>query len=167
MSAARKPRFQLRAMRPEDVPQVHALETAIFPTPWSLNSYQFEVERNPASELWVIEVRDGSGQGHIAAYLVAWLLMDEVHIANIAVAPKFRHQGLGRRLLRHVLRRAAQDGMRFATLEVRMSNKPARALYESFGFEVAGRRQRYYRDNHEDALTMRLDALDRVLLAEA
>lgn len=167
MSTARKPSYLLRAMRPEDLPQVYALEIAIFPTPWSLNSYQFELERNPASELWVIEARDGAGQSQIAAYLVAWLLIDEVHIANIAVAPDFRHLGLGRRLLRHTLRQAAEDGLRYATLEVRVGNKAARALYKSFGFEVAGRRRRYYRDNNEDALTMRLEALDRVLLAEA
>lgn len=166
MSTRRKPRFLLRAMRREDVEQVHALETSIFPTPWSLNSYQFEVEDNPASELWVIEAGQGKGQSRIAAYLVAWLLVDEVHIANIAVAPAFRHRGLARRLLRHTLQRAAKDGMRYATLEVRVSNSAARALYESFGFEVAGRRKRYYRDNQEDALSMRLETLDRVLLAE-
>ena len=89
-----------------------------------------------------------------------------MHIANIAVAPTFRHMGLARRLLRHTLQRAAKDGMRYATLEVRVSNSAARALYESLGFEVAGRRKRYYRDNQEDALSMRLETLDRVLLAE-
>jgi ribosomal-protein-alanine N-acetyltransferase len=153
----------LRPMEGRDLEAVHALEMAIFPTPWSFNSYKFELEGNPASELWVIE---GPG-GEVAAYAVVWLLVDEAHVANIAVAPNYRQQGLGRRLLRHALVRAAKQGMRYATLEVRASNKTARNLYKSFGFEVVGKRKAYYRDNQEDALTMRLEALDRVLLAEA
>lgn len=155
--------FTLRPMERRDLEAVHALELAIFPTPWSFNSYQFELERNNASELWVL----AASNGDVAAYAVVWLLVDEAHIANIAVAPDYRQQGLGRRLLRHALGRAAQSGMRYATLEVRVSNKAARQLYKSFGFEVVGKRKAYYRDNQEDALTMRLEALDRVLLAEA
>ncbi len=155
--------FTLRPMQSADLEAVHALELAIFPTPWSFNSYKFELERNPASELWVLEAPNGA----VAAYAVVWLLVDEAHIANIAVAPDYRQQGLGRRLLHHALTRAAKDGMRYATLEVRVGNKAARQLYKSFGFEVVGRRKAYYRDNQEDALTMRLEALDRVLLAQA
>lgn len=158
--------FTLRAMRRGDLPQVHALELATFPTPWSFNSYKFELERNPASELWVIEAEE-EGQSRLGAYIVVWLLGEELHVANIAVVPAYRQKGLGRRLMHHVLSRAARAGMRYATLEVRVSNRAARALYESLGFQVAGRRKHYYRDNQEDALTMRLDALDRILLAEA
>lgn len=157
------PDFTLRPMERRDLEAVHALELSIFPTPWSFNSYKFELEGNPASELWVIEAPSGA----VAAYAVVWLLVDEAHIANIAVAPDYRRQGLGRRLLRHALIRAAKDGMRYATLEVRAGNRAARSMYKSFGFEVVGKRKAYYRDNQEDALTMRLEALDRVLLAEA
>ena len=158
--------FELRPMRRGDLPQVHALELAIFPTPWSFNSYQFELERNTASDLWVIEAQEGS-ETKVVAYVVVWLLVDEAHIANIAVDPAYRRLGLARRLMQHVLARAARQGLSCATLEVRAGNHAAQTLYESFGFSVAGRRKAYYRDNQEDALTMRLDALDRVLLAEA
>ena len=90
------PDFLLRRMAPIDLQKVHALEIAIFPTPWSLNSYEFELERNPASEQWVIETTmDESSQ--IAAYSVCWRLGDELHIANLAVAEEYRQQGLGRR----------------------------------------------------------------------
>jgi ribosomal-protein-alanine N-acetyltransferase len=163
MSAARAAQsFKLRAMRHADLDSVLALEEAIFPTPWSMNSYRFELERNPASELWVIEVKDTEGQVEIAAYTVCWLLVDELHIANIAVAAAYRRLGLGRRLMTHALERAKADGARSASLEVRASNLGAQALYAGFGFEVVGKRKAYYHDNREDALLMYLPSLEGV-----
>lgn len=148
--------FHLRPMRHEDLAQVHALEEIIFPTPWSLNSYEFELERNPASRQWVIVDRSEAEQEQIAAYCVCWLLGDEMHIANLAVSPEFRRQGLGRELLVHMLNYGAANGIRSATLEVRAGNRAALELYKSFGFQVVGRRKGYYRDNQEDALLMQL-----------
>jgi ribosomal-protein-alanine N-acetyltransferase len=151
--------FTLRKMRMEDVGAVHSLEMDIFTTPWSLNSYQFEVGENNASEPWLAEAQDANGRPVIAGYIVPWLLIDEVHIANLAVATSFRRMGLARRLLQQALERAATKGARKATLEVRAGNQAALALYESFGFRPVGRRKRYYHDNGEDALLMLLDKL--------
>lgn len=157
--------FKLRPMRRADLTQVHALEEIIFPTPWSMNSYEFELERNPASEQWVIETQADS-EIKIAAYSVCWLLGDELHIANLAVAPEFRRLGLGRRLLEHMLRRAAADGIHSATLEVRVGNLAAQALYAGFGFHEVARRKGYYRDNHEDALLMQLPHIEAAIQPE-
>ena len=157
-------KFKLRRMSRSDIDQVHALEERIFPTPWTRKSYEFELERNPASEQWVIEAWAEHSEWVIIAYSVCWRLGDELHIANIAVSPGFRRRGLGRRLLHHVLARAARKGMRSATLEVRSGNQAARALYASFGFEVVGKRKRYYSNNGEDALLMQLAQLDPVAL---
>lgn len=154
------PGFQLRPMRAEDLAQVHQLEQDIFPTPWSLNSYKFELEQNIASRQWVIEEQDE----HIAAYIVCWMLGgDHIHIANLAVAPAYRRQGLARWLLSHALAYAAQAGAHSAALEVRAGNQAARALYASFGFQVAATRKGYYQDNREDALLMHLAHLETVL----
>ncbi|MCW5888688.1 MAG: ribosomal protein S18-alanine N-acetyltransferase [Anaerolineales bacterium] len=154
------PSLHIRPMRLHDVEAVHALEEQIFPTPWSLNSYRFEVQQNTASHAWVVEVQGGASSGAIAAYAVCWLLAgEEFHIANIAVAPAYQRQGLGRRLLTHVLQAGAQLGAHTAALEVRASNLAAQALYSQFGFEVAAVRKGYYQDNHEDAWLMVQPAL--------
>lgn len=146
--------FALRPMRGEDLEQVHQLDECIFPTPWSLNSYKFELEQNTASHQWVIEAGD-----QIAAFVVCWYLGDEVHIANLAVSPDFRRRHLGRTLLAYALTQAAEAGMHSATLEVRAGNKAAQALYATFGFQVVATRKGYYQDNREDALLMQLPHL--------
>lgn len=152
------PGFTLRAMRIEDLAEVHHLDELIFPTPWSLNSYKFELEQNTASRQWVIEKQTDEGR-QIVAYIVCWLLGDEVHIANLAVASEYRRSGLGRALLAFGLSQAAQAGMHSATLEVRASNQAAQTLYTSFGFQVVATRRGYYQDNREDALLMQLPHL--------
>jgi ribosomal-protein-alanine N-acetyltransferase len=161
-----KTKFKLRRMRRKDLERIFALEQRIFPTPWTMKSYEFELEHNPASEQWIIEAWMDHEEWQVVAYCVCWFLGDEVHIANLAVAPKFRHQGLGRRLLGHVLVRATEKGMRSATLEVRAGNRVAQNLYESFGFVEMGRRKRYYSDNREDALLMQLPHLEKDALQE-
>lgn len=160
MSVSAATKFKLRRMRLSDIDQVHALEERIFPTPWTRKSYEFELESNPASEQWIIETWAEHQEWIIVAYTVCWQLGDELHVANLAVVPKYRRRGLGRRLLHHVLARAAEQGMRSATLEVRSGNQAAQILYTSFGFEVVGKRKRYYSNNHEDALLMQLPHLD-------
>jgi ribosomal-protein-alanine N-acetyltransferase len=154
-------KFKLRRMRLSDIDQVHELEERIFPTPWTRKSYEFELESNPASEQWIIETWAEHQEWIVVAYTVCWQLGDELHVANLAVAPKYRRRGLGRRLLHHVLARAAEQGMKSATLEVRSGNQAAQTLYTSFGFKVVGRRKRYYSNNHEDALLMQLPHLHR------
>lgn len=162
--ALEETKFKLRRMRRSDIEQVHALEERIFPTPWTRKSYEFELEHNPASEQWVIEAWTEHGEWIVVAYSVCWHLEDELHVANLAVAPRFRRRGLGRRLLQHVLARAVQKGMKSATLEVRSGNQAAQVLYLSLGFEVVGKRKRYYSNNREDALLMQLPHLDLAAL---
>ncbi len=165
MDARQATKFKLRRMRLGDIDQVHALEERIFPTPWTRKSYEFELQSNPASKQWIIEAWSEHKEWIIVAYSVCWQLGDELHIANFAVAPKYRRRGLGRRLLHHVLARAAETGMKSATLEVRSGNQTAQILYTRFGFEIVGRRKRYYSNNHEDALLMQLPHLDRSALS--
>ena len=150
--------FHIRRMTVEDVPAVTQLDRISFTLPWTERSFHFEVTSNPASRCWVAE----SG-GALAGVVVAWLLVDEVHIATIATHPDFRRQGIAQALLAHVLKLGAEEGAISSFLEVRESNSAAQELYRKFGYEETGRRLRYYKDNGENAILMTLENLrDRV-----
>jgi ribosomal-protein-alanine N-acetyltransferase len=142
-------------MKFDDLAEVAALEREVFPDPWSADSFLAEIERRPEIGQPLV-VRDG---GDLVAYAVLWFIVDEVHIGNIAVRPGRQGRGLGTELMRHILDEGRRRGMTFATLEVRPSNRSARALYERFGFRQVAVRRNYYRDNREDALVLAL-ALD-------
>lgn len=147
--------FHLRRMTAEDVPAVAELDRLSFSLPWPERSFRFEVTNNPNSRCWVAE-----SDGRIVGALVAWLLVDELHIATLATHPDFRRQGVAQALLTHVLKLAAQEGALSSFLEVRASNEAAQGLYRKFGYEEVGRRPRYYKDNNEDAILMTLEKLN-------
>jgi [ribosomal protein S18]-alanine N-acetyltransferase len=136
-------------MRADDLDSVVAIERASFTMPWSRGAFLYEMEKNRVARCLVM--RDGSS---VVAYLCLWEIGDELHVTNIAVDPAVRRKGIGRSLLQGVLDDARQRGLRLVALEVRPSNIEARALYESFGFRVVGRRRGYYYDTGEDALVM-------------
>ena len=100
-----------------------------------------------------------AGARAVVGVIVVWLIVDEAHIATLAVHPELRRQGIAQKLLCVALKEAAEDGMLSALLEVRAGNEAAQDLYRKFGFEVVGRRPRYYQDNFEDALLMTLPVL--------
>lgn len=147
--------YYIRKMAVEDVPAVAKLDQLAFTLPWTERSFHFEVTSNPASRCWVAEQA-----GLIVGVVVAWLLVDEVHIATIATHPDFRRQGIAQALLAHVLKSGAQEGAVSSFLEVRASNIAAQAMYRKFGYEETGRRPRYYKDNGEDAILMTLEPLN-------
>lgn len=90
-----------------------------------------------------------------------WSILEEAHITILAVHPQYHRQGLGQVLLYSVLETAREQGLERATLEVRASNLGAICLYEKFGFQIAGRRRGYYKDNDEDALILWLSGLQQ------
>lgn len=95
----------------------------------------------------------------MAGYAGLWLMLDEAHITTIASRPQFRGRGYGELLLASHVEIALDINARWLTLEVRVSNEPAQALYRKYGFHGAGTRKRYYSDNNEDALIMWTDEL--------
>lgn len=156
--------ISIRPMQPEDLVNVHTIEQASFPTPWSLNSYRNELIGNPAANMWVAEMENEDGGKQVIGMIVVWLIMDEAHVGTIAVDLTFRRQGVACQLLTTALLACSQKGAVTAALEVRESNLAAQALYQRFGFKLVGRRLRYYRDNHEDALLMNLFELNPGLI---
>jgi ribosomal-protein-alanine N-acetyltransferase len=147
---------QIRRMTLQDVPPVIQLDQISFSLPWPERSFRFELTDNPASRCWVAEE-----DGQLIGMIVAWLLVDEIHIATIATHPDYRRRGIASKLLAHTLLHAMDEGARSSFLEVRESNLAAQEMYRKFGYEVAGRRRRYYRDNDEDAILMYLKSLNR------
>lgn len=150
----------LRHMQMEDVPAVHALDVMSFTLPWSERSYIFELTENKTSRPWVAEICQTGGSCRIVGMLVIWMIIDEAHIATIAVHPDYHRQKIGERLLARGLMEAQKEGALQAFLEVRRGNLAAQAMYLKFGFEVTGVRMRYYQDNHEDALLMTLKPIN-------
>ena len=147
---ARPPlRVRIEEMRVDDIPAVHDIERASFTAPWPTYAFRQELESNRLARYVV--ARDGA---LVVGYAGLWLMVDEAHITTFAVSPECRRQGIGEALLQAMLRIAESVGAGVATLEVRVSNLPARRLYEKYGFVPVGVRPRYYTDNNEDALIM-------------
>jgi ribosomal-protein-alanine N-acetyltransferase len=151
----------IRPMTITDLEAVLVIDRASFTLPWPERSFRYELLENTASHCWVAETHTESGAPIIVGMIVAWLILDEVHIATIAVAPGSRGLGIGKMLLQTALQECTHLGAVSATLEVREHNETAIHLYRQFGFEVVGRRKRYYSDTHEDALLMTREALHR------
>jgi len=153
---ARPPvRLTVQGMQVEDVPAVHAIESASFPSPWPPYAFRGELETNRMAHYLV--ARAGA---RVVAYAGIWLMVDEAHVTTFAVLPAYRRRGIGGRLLSEVIELAADLGASVVTLEVRLSNSAARRLYQQFGFRPVGVRPRYYSDNGEDALIMTTERLD-------
>ena len=138
----------------EDVPSVVELDKLSFSLPWPERSFRYELTENPASRGWVVE-----SDGRIVAMLVAWLMVDEAHIATISTHPDVRRQGIAKKLLAHALQYMKSEGAVSSFLEVRAGNIAAQEMYRKFGYKVSGRRKRYYKDNDEDAILMMLESL--------
>lgn len=139
----------LRRAREADAAALAALESAGSLHPWSADQIRSELVRSAPDAVLVLEGRDG-----IVAYCAYRLVLDEMHVMNLAVSPGARRRGLGRLLLETVLSRAGRTGARRALLEVRAGNDAARALYSGLGFALLGRRKHYYSDPPEDALVL-------------
>ncbi|MBN2472904.1 MAG: ribosomal protein S18-alanine N-acetyltransferase [Anaerolineae bacterium] len=172
-----QPDYVLRRMDLADIPQVVRIDREAFPIPWSASVYRYEISQNPLSTMVVASLFDAEAEPiSLPARLLArlrgapapawhpavvgyggfWLSRGEAHISTIATHPDFRGLGLGELLLAGMIRRALAQDARELSLEVRISNAPAIALYEKYRFRKAGIKARYYRDNHEDAHDMRV-----------
>jgi ribosomal-protein-alanine N-acetyltransferase len=152
-------------MQLDDLEQIQEIDRLSFSLPWPASAYHYELERNPNSLLWVAVASLTDGRQAVIGLLVVWLILDEAHIASIAVHPDYRGQGVGQRLMFQALQESIRKGCSMATLEVRASNLVAQGLYRRFRFEIVGSRPRYYRDNNEDALIMSVSNLGDAYLA--
>ncbi len=140
----------VRRMTESDLTAVMAIEKAAFSSPWTLATFAGLLHRD-STRLWVAESGD-----RVVGYAAVWMVADQAELGDIAVEESARGRGIGRTLLRTVLRELPPAGVRELFLEVRVSNTVARRLYERHGFEEVGRRSGYYTRPKEDALVLRL-----------
>lgn len=153
--------IRLRSAVAADLDAIVAIERASFGDPWSRGAFLSLVRR--ADAYVVVAVEDEPAQTDadpvppVLGYAVAWFIVGEGEVGNVAVHPAARGRGIGARLLDAALAEAGRRGADVVFLEVRESNDTARRLYASRGFVEVGRRRRYYRRPDEDALVMRWD----------
>ena len=133
-----------------DLDGVVELEEASFNNPTTREWYERELERPEVCFIYILRTPDVP----VAAFCAFWLVVDQVHINNLAVRPEMRQRGLGSRLLDAVMKEAGNLGAASLMLEVRESNTAARRLYERAGFNVHSVRKSYYTNPVEDALVL-------------
>jgi ribosomal-protein-alanine N-acetyltransferase len=156
-----EPVLLVRPMRVDDLPAVQVIEKSSFLTPWPSHAYRSELETNRLAQYVVALISE-----EVVGYGGIWLMVDEAHITTFAVHSQYRRRRIGERLLIALLDLALARQAREATLEVRLSNLPARRLYEKYGFRPVGIRPRYYSDNGEDALIMTTEPLELPAMRE-
>ncbi len=145
----------IRPMTREDVDTVMLIELASFRSPWGRSHFTDELN-NPDLSLPLVMEKDGV----MVAFTVMWFIVDECHLANIAVHPDHRRKGYGQRLLEAVIAEARKHSCGRVMLEVRRSNTDAIRMYERNGFKKVGVRKNYYHDGFmqdEDAILMDLE----------
>jgi ribosomal-protein-alanine acetyltransferase/tRNA threonylcarbamoyl adenosine modification protein YeaZ len=153
--------IRIRDFAEPDLPAVAAVERRVFSDAWPESFFREELSQAMA---WA---RIAEADGALAGYLLAWVGGGAGHIGNLAVVPEARRRGVARALLEDLLEHAGAAGAASLTLEVRVSNFAAQALYRAFGFRLAGLRRGYYRDTGEDALIMAWTAADAKVVPAA
>ncbi len=139
---------KVRPLRPSDLDAVERIERSAYPTPWSRSMFAGELAKPSSVCLGAFQGSDMLGYLIVARYVDAW------HVMNVAVDEPFRSRGIARGMLERLFESTVGDVDRGYTLEVRVSNETAIALYRGLGFVETGVRRGYYTDNREDALIM-------------
>jgi ribosomal-protein-alanine N-acetyltransferase len=147
-------RVDIRRLTIGDLSAIERIEQRVYPTPWSRSMFAGELAKPSSVSLGAFDEN-----GVLTGYLIVSRYVDAWHVMNIAVDLEARRSGVASRLLETLFELTAGDVRRGYTLEVRISNRAAIALYERFGFTTSGIRRSYYTDNREDARIMWKDPI--------
>src|ERR1700730_5364565 len=143
---------QLVPMRRRHLRSVLRIEAQVYPRPWSLPLFMSELNLRGVRAYYVARV-----DGAVVGYSGLMLAGDDAHVTTIAVDPAWHRHKIGSRLMLNLARVAVARAAKHLTLEVRVSNTGAQAMYRAFGFRPAGVRKNYYVETNEDALVMWAD----------
>ena len=151
MMPRNKALWQVEGLKEEHIPQIAAMERACFTDPWSESALRDELS-SPLARYFVC-----TQGGQVLGYIGTRVVLDECQVANVAVSPACRREGVASFLMEAMLDFCRREGIHFVTLEVRLSNSAAQALYQKFGFQKQGLRPGYYQSPPEDAVLMSLE----------
>jgi len=143
----------MESMTAGDIDQVLNIELDIFPIPWNRLSFENELKFRDSNS-FIVKYKTEEGYPPVIAYISFRLVIDEMHLLKIGVAPKWQTKGIASWLLRKSMQMAAEKGAAVVYLEVRLSNTGAIAFYQKLGFKPIGKRTRYYPETGEDALVL-------------
>ena len=138
--------MEIRAMTPDDVPAAVALEQSVYPEPWTEGVFSDELSQPNRTYLAAVEGDE------LIGYAGMMVVFEDAHVTTVSVSPDARGIGVGKRMMLLLVEAAIAAEAEHLTLEVRMSNESAQALYRKFGLAPVGVRKDYYLD--EDALIM-------------
>jgi [ribosomal protein S18]-alanine N-acetyltransferase len=141
--------IRLTEITKAELPQIKLIDQACLGGFWSLEAYEQEIERPNSHLLAMLNT-----ENIVLGFGCLWSILEEAHITMLAVRPEYQRRGLGRYLVYGLLSAAHEQGLEWATLEVRASNQAAIALYQSFDFTIIGTRPKYYQVSEEDALVL-------------
>ena len=143
-------KIYITKMSTEDIENVVKIEAEAYGKHhWSKSSFYDEMQNNLA-KYYVAK----TAEGELVGYAGAWHIIDEGHITTIAVKKSHLRKHIGEAIIIKILEDCYKSGIKYLTLEVRVSNEPAINLYKKYGFDSLGTRKGYYQDNNEDALIM-------------
>jgi ribosomal-protein-alanine N-acetyltransferase len=156
--------IEVRRLALADLVAIEKIERRSYPTPWSRSMFAGELSKPSSLCMGAFDVDE---KGRLVGYLIVSRYVDAWHIMNLAVDESYRRRGIARQLLGELFAATSDDPMRGYTLEVRVSNTKAIALYEQIGFRITGVRRGYYTDNREDAYVMWKDPIRQTAAAGA
>lgn len=156
MAVARQPepllRVDLARMRRRHLRSILKIEARVYPRPWSGSLFLSEMAQKSTRSYIVARLN-----GEVVGYAGMMFTGPESHVTNIAVDPDYHSSKIGSRMLLHLCTEAVARGADTISLEVRVSNDKAQAMYEKFGFSIVSIRRGYYIETNEDAYVMIVD----------
>lgn len=152
--------LRVSPMRRRHLRAVLEIEEKVYPKPWSYELYRSELALPEDRRIYVV-ARRNDHKGRLVGYAGLMFALEDGHVTTVAVDPAYQRQGIGLRMFLVLVRTAIARGAKNLTLEARVNNVGAQALYRRFGFEDVGLRKGYYQETGEDALIMWANDVDK------
>ena len=143
--------FYVKTATNNDIPGILEIEKSVYPRPWDEKAFECELSKSKADSCVFLVARK-EDDDKVIGYATGDVSVDYIHISNVGVHDEFRRKGIAAVFIRKMEQEALRRKLRSLTLEVRENNEPAVSLYRKLGFEVKGKREKYYENKHDGFL---------------